>query len=118
MFPYVLLIDTGSIINIVVAVLGAGGIAGGVTALYKLRSEKDRIVVDASKGALIVQTGVIENLNKELLRVRAEAEQLRNELEKERELNRELRDRLEELENKVEQLTGRTASIEEHQTHD
>ncbi len=38
-------------------------------AFYKVKPEAGQIVVTAAQGALIVQTGVIENLQKELKRI-------------------------------------------------
>jgi hypothetical protein len=47
---------------LLVAVLGAGGIVGGIVALMKLRPEAGQIVVNAAQDALIVQSGVLEAL--------------------------------------------------------
>lgn len=58
--------------DLVVAVLGGGGILGGIVALFKLRPEVARVTVSAAEGAVIVQTGVIENLSGEITRLRTE----------------------------------------------
>lgn len=58
--------------SIITTVLG-GGLIWAIVALYKVKPEAGQIVVSAAQGALIVQTGVIENLQKEIERIQAEA---------------------------------------------
>lgn len=53
------------VVPVIVAILGSGGLLGGIYALLKLRPEAGQIVVTAAQGALIVQTGVIESLREE-----------------------------------------------------
>lgn len=68
------------IIPIVVAVLGSGGLLGGIYALLKLRPEAGQIVVTAAQGALIVQSGVIDSLRAENDRLRQRVDQLESEV--------------------------------------
>ena len=67
-------------VPVILAIIGTGGIGGAIVAFLKVRPEAGQIAVTASEGALVVQTGVIENLNKE---------------------NKQLRERLENMESKV-----------------
>lgn len=53
---------------LIIAVIGSGGLIGGIAAFLKLRPEKDSIVVNAAQGALLVQTGIVEQLRLELER--------------------------------------------------
>ena len=65
-----------AITPLLVALLGAGGIIGGLVALMKLRPEAGQIVVTAAQGALIVQGGVIKSLEEENKRLRDRVEAL------------------------------------------
>lgn len=102
----------------IAAILGAGGLGGFIVALLKIRPEAGQFAVEASEGALIVQTGVIKTLREEnkrladrltelerhvgdvgLLQIRmerleAERDQLRQE-------NQKLRDRVKHLEEEL-----------------
>jgi hypothetical protein len=69
-------------IPVVVAILGSGGLLGGIYALMKLRPEAGQIVVTAAQGALIVQTGVIESLQNENARLRERVTSLERQLER------------------------------------
>jgi uncharacterized protein YceH (UPF0502 family) len=56
--------DNGAVISAVLALL-----AGGVTALVslrKLKPESDRIIVDAAKDVVVIQRGVVEDLNRRM----------------------------------------------------
>jgi chromosome segregation ATPase len=66
-------VTTTNIIIAIVSVLGGGGLVGAIVTAFKLKPEKNRLVVDAAEGAVIVQTGVIKSLHDELSRVRQEA---------------------------------------------
>jgi predicted RNase H-like nuclease (RuvC/YqgF family) len=103
----ILLMSTGEIVAIVSSIIGSGGLVTAAVAFYKLRSETNKITVDAAEGAVIVQTGVITSLNSEIKR-------LKEELEEERKENVELRARLSDVERKLFALTQRTQLIEEH----
>lgn len=50
---------------VIVAVIGGGGVAGIITAIFRLRPDTNRVTVSAAEGAVIVQTGVIESLSEE-----------------------------------------------------
>ncbi len=58
-----------------------GGIVTAYQAFYKVKPEAGQIVVTAAEGALIVQTGVIGNLNKEIERLHTEIAELKKENE-------------------------------------
>jgi uncharacterized membrane protein len=98
--------ESRDVINLVIAVVGSTGFFGGIYALLKLRPEAGQITVTAAQGAIIVQTGVIDNLRKELTRILEENARVIEE-------NRVLKERLEMLENKLRALTERTRVIEE-----
>jgi cysteine synthase len=70
-----------ALLPIIVAVLGSGGIIGGVVAFFKLRPENARTTVGAAEGAVIVQSGVIASLRDEITRLREERDELRELLE-------------------------------------
>ena len=68
------------LIPTILALLGGGGLVGGLIALIKLRPEAGQITVVAAQGALVVQQGVLDTLNKELARVSARLEVVEAEL--------------------------------------
>jgi len=88
------------ILPVIVAVLGSGGLLGGIYALLKLRPEAGQIVVTAAQGALIVQTGVIDSLRIENDRLRQRV----SSLEALREENEGLRQRVSSLESQIHEL--------------
>jgi hypothetical protein len=81
------------IIIAVIMVLGGGGLITAFVALLKLRPEAGQIMVTTAQGVVIVQTGVIESLQKELKRVSDELDEVRRD-------NVGLRARIRELEGK------------------
>lgn len=96
---------------VVVALLGSGGILGGVYALLKLRPEAGQIIVTQAQGAVIVQSNVIKDLEAQNTRLTervTQAEAKANVAEHEnRELkveNSKLKDRVSDLERKVDRL--------------
>lgn len=92
---------------LVLAVLGGGGLIGAVVALLKLKPEAGQITVVAAQGALVVQTGVIEQLREENERLRARLDAIETELAKSGNLaldNYRLRQRVTELEREVKEL--------------
>lgn len=58
------------------------GLFGGgtVVALMRVNVDKDKIVIDAAQGAVVVQTSVITALQAEVARLRAEGVELRAEV--------------------------------------
>jgi hypothetical protein len=97
----------------IAVVFGAAGIGGFVIALLKVRPEAGQVAVEASEGALIVQTGVITTL-------REENKRLSDRLE---ELERQVGDvgllvvRLERLENERNQLRNENVKLRERVKH-
>lgn len=78
--------------GLVALIVGLGG-GGGLAALIKLRPERGRIVIDAAQGAVVVQATVIDDLQDELARVKAELAAEREARQAERaEYQRELTD--------------------------
>lgn len=110
---------------IIISVIGAGGVGGVLIGLLKVRKEGDSIVVTAAQGALVVQSGVLDEVQDELRRSRETNEALeRSNARMSAELrdtsakliealnenrviiaeNRQLRERVDELERRVEKL--------------
>ena len=56
-------------LTLVVAAIGSGGVGAGIVALIKVKPERDKLVIDAAQGAVVVQSGVIENLQREIKRL-------------------------------------------------
>lgn len=72
------------VVGIIVAVFGGGGLA----ALLRLRGESAKIVVDASAGAVVLQSTVITDLRTEVTELRKEVEEVKATLEREIERRR------------------------------
>jgi glycine/D-amino acid oxidase-like deaminating enzyme len=120
---------TTIIFNLISLIVG-GGIVGSFVTWYKAKPEKNRLVVDAAEGAVIVQTGVIKSLQDELARVRKESEaeilraqketdelrqenkQIRQALEVETTEREKLKEALQIVEARLLSLTQRTEEIE------
>lgn len=83
------------IVVLVVSVIGGGGLIAGIVALLKLRPEAGQILVTTAQGVVIVQTTVIDNLQKELTRMGNELDELREECREREEM---LLNRIKELE--------------------
>jgi hypothetical protein len=64
--------DWTTVIPTIMSFVFGGGIVALVTAIFKVRPEAGQIVVTAAQGALLVQTGVIDNLKKEISRLNDE----------------------------------------------
>lgn len=107
---------------VIIAIVGGGGIIGAVVAFLKVRPEAGQIAVQASQGALIVQSGVIDTLREEMKRATEQLEHMRNRmlaLEAETAKVDQLRERVDELEREKTRLRGdntrlqkRVASLE------
>ena len=78
---------------ILVAILG-GGFVTGLVALLRFRVDKDAVVVSAAQGAVVVQSGVIDALQDELARARADRDLERDKV-------RELEATVQELRNEL-----------------
>lgn len=76
----ILAVDYAPIIAGVISFIFGGGLVTAIVALYKVKPEAGQIVVSAAQGALVVQTGVIENLQKEIIRLSTEIENLKKTL--------------------------------------
>lgn len=63
------------VIELISIILGGGGIAGAMVALFKVRPEAARISVDAAQGAVVVQASVITALRDENERLRKHCEE-------------------------------------------
>lgn len=116
--------------EIFVVLFGAGGIVGGLIALFKAGPERNKIEMDISDKAVIIQSTVLDEVNARYENVIRENGELRdqfNELssglkkevdrltEENAELTREntqLRETNEALEHKVEVLTNRVNVLE------
>jgi predicted RNase H-like nuclease (RuvC/YqgF family) len=62
-----------------ISFITGGSLVAAIVALYKVKPEAGQIVVSAAQGALLVQTGVIENLKAEIQRLTDEVKQLQTE---------------------------------------
>ena len=109
---------TSIIVDAALVVVGTGGITGALYALLKWRPEAGQITVTAAQGAIVVQTGVIENLRKELSRVESD-------LEEERKTNLDLRyqvagykQQVVELTIQLEELKSRIVLLEKHKSEE
>jgi len=115
-------VSGSELILVLAALLGGGGIATGVALLFKMGPEREKIIVDAAHGAVIVQSGVIDDLQEQLQDARErisdltrelhetarglkdELDVVRRERDELREENRKLRLRVDELEREVRDL--------------
>ena len=70
------------IVLLIIGVLGPAGVIGAIVAFFKLKPETSQIIVNTAQGAVIVQSGVIETLQTELIRVSAELAEVRQQREK------------------------------------
>lgn len=114
--------EAGSIVTLVGLVLGGGGIAAGVVALIKVRPEAGQVVVTAAQGALVVQSGVIDELKEELVRVHGELNRERDKsnryyqrletLERDVRRSEEIRDKLDTLAGKVYALSAELEKVQ------
>lgn len=85
-------------VAILIGLVGGGGIVGGLTAIIKIRPEAAQISVSAAQGAVIVQTGVIESLQDENVRIG--------------QANKALAERVSALESTLAPMQRRTTSLE------
>jgi hypothetical protein len=60
-----------------ITIFGSGGIIAAIVAIFKLRPETSRIIVSAAEGAVIVQSETINNLHKDVKRLRDDVQEER-----------------------------------------
>lgn len=96
-----------SLITLAVAVIGATGGIGGIVAFRKLRPEKDSIVVSAAQGALLVQTGLMDEMRQELARAQTRIRECESALDERDVTVRTQAQRIEELELRLRVREGR-----------
>lgn len=84
-----------NVLQLVAILIGGGGIAGGLVALFKVRPEAARISVDAAQGAVVVQKQVIDSLRQD----NEDLRKLNDALEKENAELREVNRRIDERKN-------------------
>jgi predicted nuclease with TOPRIM domain len=96
------------VINVILAVLGSGGLLGGIYALLKLRPEAGQITVTAAEGVVMMQSGVLERMEGEAQRYRDRLDALEAEM---RTVD-QLRQRISELERESEERGRRIADLE------
>lgn len=58
--------DGFPLIPLLIGLVGGGGVVGMITALIKVRPEAQQIIVTTAQGALLIATGVIDELKEEL----------------------------------------------------
>lgn len=76
----ILALDYTPLLTGIISFIFGGGLIAAIVALYKVKPEAGQIVVTAAQGALVVQTGVIENLQKEIIRLSREVDELKTKL--------------------------------------
>lgn len=69
-----------TLVGLAIAFLGGSGLVGFLTTLLKWRPERTNILVDAAQGAVVVQSGVIEDLNRQLIALRDQVMSLQDEV--------------------------------------
>ena len=57
-------------LTVLAVIFGGGGIVSGAIALWKVPSDKNKVVVDTSQGAVVVLKGVLDELKLENKRLR------------------------------------------------
>lgn len=66
-------LDSPLVVGAVTAVLGIFG-GGTLVSLLKLPGDKERVVIEAAQGAVVLQTGVLESLHAEIARLNLRVE--------------------------------------------
>ena len=94
-------------IPVIIALIGTGGIGGAIVAFLKVRPEAGQIAVTASQGALVVQTGVIDTLNKENVNLRNRLENLESKVG----MLGDLKERIEVLEDEKDELRRKNEKL-------
>lgn len=114
----ILLLDINVIIGLATVILG-GGLLFGLAAYKKAKPEMAKITVEIAGQAVVVQKGVIDSLQNELIRQAGELRTLEiahKELKKEHQQclreNAEFRDTITDLQEQMSQHSERIESIE------
>jgi septal ring factor EnvC (AmiA/AmiB activator) len=89
------------LITVIVSTILGGGLLSAIYALLKLRPEAGQITVTAAQGAVIVQSSVIETLNKEMSHLREEVAQVEMQLVASTEAHKNCRDKMRDLETSI-----------------
>jgi len=93
-------------LDILVMLLGGGGIIGAFVTVLKAKPEVSRLVIGAAEGAVLVQGKVIEDLRNDMLRIALDNERCRRrENEMDIQINL-LEKRIDDLERRVLDLGG------------
>ncbi len=72
------------LVSLIIGLFGGGSLV----ALLKVKVDKNQIVISAAQGAVIIQSGVIDDLQEELSRIKVNLTECLNELHKaEKEIN-------------------------------
>ena len=109
-------------ILVLIAVLGAGGLGGGIAALIsarrqnrkldaetiKVRAEADVLPIDLAKGAVVVQADVIKDLRHQLEDLRAERTRLETKLDEAERKHNEAEERADRAYRKLEARCAKT----------
>lgn len=90
----ILAMDYTPLLTGIISFVFGGGLVTAIIALYKVKPEAGQIVVTAAQGALLVQSGVIENLQREITRLSGEVESLKVKLSQRDELILQLQTQL------------------------
>jgi septal ring factor EnvC (AmiA/AmiB activator) len=88
----------------IVTAVFSGGVTGSIVALLKVRQEAGQIVVTAAEGALVVQTGVIENLRTEMKRLEKDLTEARKMIENQSEIIKRQAETIEGLNDQIQEL--------------
>lgn len=115
MHKLLLLLDINLLITLATIILG-GGILAGIAAFRKVKPEIARITVEVAGQAVIVQKGVIDSLQQELLRQATELRTLEIENEKCQTENREFKRTIDSLQTQLNRHSVRIEKIEEKQS--
>lgn len=97
---------------LIIALVSAGGIFGGIVALLRVRPESGKLVVEAAEGAVIVQSGVIESLREELGELSERLDTAREDLDAELERRERCETRLDECDVVLDELRRRLERAE------
>lgn len=88
------------LVQVLVGLLGAGGLAGWIAVWLKTRHEADGIVVSSAKGAVLVQAKIMTTMQNQMDRLSAEHEECKR---READLSRHI-EKLEERVGELEHL--------------